>query len=983
MELKGSGPFFKKASVAVLCLTMCLRSLAAGPVATFDIAAGDAANTLQEFYRQSEVQVLYLTQNVSGVRTQAVSGRMSASDALATMLMGTGLRFELENEHSALITVAIANFDNIRPGRPASGSDTALLSKTGGEVTVTGTHIRGVLDLIAPKLEVTRKDTKSVSYATVQDVLKGMPASNRATQNEVFGGIGNYNRGSALNLRGLGAGATLVLVNGRRQANSGTQADFVDVNNIPLSAVEKIEVLPDGNSAIYGSDAIAGVVNITLRDKIDGAESQARYGTAINGAEEKVVAQLFGKQWKNGKYLFDYQYSEGSILSASSRWYAADSDKRPLGGQNFSSFSSNPGNFLDPQTFASSYAIPSGQNGLHLSINDLLQGVTNFNNKFEQYDLLPERKMHKAYITASQQLGERSQLFGELRFSRGNTQYRGTSDASERILLVPQSNAFFKSPYTGVSYALVAYSLADDLGSPLSVVVTDNTTATTGLKVDFLSSWQASLSASFARDRLNYTAYNQINDTALAAALADPDPVTALNPFGDGSNTNSATLEAIRSTEGGSSASQLISYSVVADGSILSLPSGTAKLATGIELRTDKLSKITKRPLLTSSRNFSRRVDAGFAELSTPLIGNPDNPRDAPRLDLSLAGRYEQYSDFGSTLNGKISLRWTVIDWLKLRASWGNSFKEPKLVDLYDSAQDIAGMATLPDPKSPNNQSLVLVRQGSNPKLHEETATTWTAGFDIAPEVIPGFSLSITGYSIKYQDQVMQPGGTTPYGILNQENEWAAAIQRNPSRGEVLAICSLPEFFGSVEQCINSTPGAIVDIRLRNLARTKTTGLDIALKGSTQTPYGQFKFGFDGNYIFRMTRAFTDTAPDLNILDTPHNPLALRIAATAGWNQRRGKAEGYSGLLTLHHAGSYSNPESSLRPYANSSTTLDLLLSYRTGKTEGVWSDTEFSLNTVNIFNRAPPFLDDMWGFDTLNAEPIGRVVSFYLEKNW
>src|SRR5262249_1178950 len=137
-------------------------------------------------------------------------------------------------------------------------------------------------------------------YATVQDAVRALTFTSRAGPGEVFnpaGTAGNFNRGESLNLRGLGAGATLVLVDGRRQPVAGYYGDFFDVSNIPWSAVDHIDVLPDGASALYGADAVAGVVNIIMRDKLDGAETEGRFGSAADGAAERLFAQLVGTHW--------------------------------------------------------------------------------------------------------------------------------------------------------------------------------------------------------------------------------------------------------------------------------------------------------------------------------------------------------------------------------------------------------------------------------------------------------------------------------------------------------------------------------------------------------------------------------------------------------------------------------------------------------------------------------------------------------------
>ena len=192
---------------------------------------------------------------------------------------------------------------------------------------------------------------KETAYATVQDALQVLPMNSGAAPSEDFAGNGgNYNRGTGPNLRGIGYGATLVLVNGRRQPLAGSDADFVDTSNIPWSAVERIEVLPDGASALYGSDAIAGVMNIVMREDLEGAETQGRFASALGGSDEKMFAQLFGSRWDTGKWLLAYQFSERGSLAAADRRYTASADKRPLGGSDYRSFMGNPGNIIDPDT---------------------------------------------------------------------------------------------------------------------------------------------------------------------------------------------------------------------------------------------------------------------------------------------------------------------------------------------------------------------------------------------------------------------------------------------------------------------------------------------------------------------------------------------------------------------------------------------------------------------------------------------------------
>ena len=231
-----------------------------------------------------------------------------------------------------------------------------------------------------------------------------------------------------------------------------------------MNAVDRIEVLPDGAAALYGSDAIAGVVNVIMRSDLDGAETQVRFGSAEGGAQEKLIAQLFGKTWNTGNALFSYQYSERTSLAASERTYAASTDKRPFGGTDHRSYLSNPGNILDPRTLVPVFGLPANQDGTSLSVSDLLPGEINLLNSYESVQLLPDRKTHSFFINGNQRLGERFELFAESRFSHRDVAQDVL--ASEQRLPVPSSNPFVSkvNPFPGTPIVLVAYNFADDLG---------------------------------------------------------------------------------------------------------------------------------------------------------------------------------------------------------------------------------------------------------------------------------------------------------------------------------------------------------------------------------------------------------------------------------------------------------------------------------------------------------------------------------------
>lgn len=971
----------------VVLIAICINTTSAwaGQTASFRIPAGPAPQTLQQFYLQSQVRLLYLTDTVKGVHTHEVRGELEPSEALAQLLKGTGLTYEFDDEYSAVIKRAP------HEASPGAGPSVTPLYDAGNvtklqEILITGSLIHGVLDISSPLVVVDRKEAQKAAYATVQDVVRALPIAANITRGEVLAGTGNFGRGSSINLRGLGEGATLVLVNGRRQPVAGTQGDFVDVANLPWSMVDHIEVLPDGGSALYGSDAIAGVINIILRRDLEGAETQLRYGTARDGAAETMIAQLFGHEWESGHWLAGYQYSKRTVLAAADRSFTANADKRPLGGSDHRSISSNPGNILDPQTLRPVYAIPRGQNGTSLTASDLLPGVVNYRNQFSHAELLPDARTHNVYFRASQHLTDRIELFAEGRYSQRNFGQRPWfPEIGVGPLVIPATNPFFVNPFGGAPFVLMTYNFAKDIGPYAADGRTRNYSGTLGLKTESNRAWQASLIVAYGRESLDVKDRGQVDTIALGAALADPSRATAFNPFGDGSNTNPATLAAIEVPFRYNTTSQVPSMQLMADGPLFELPSGNVKAAIGAEYReedlTTRITNLKSQNMLRDMR-LGRSIAAAFTELSVPLIGDANNPRAVPKLELSLAGRYEHYSDFGRTFNPKIGLRWTPSTALKLRASWGTSFKAPNLVDLYD-ARNQSFITSLKDPRSSTGRTTVLGIQGGNSDLKEERASTWTAGFDLAPPALPGFQLSLTGYAIDYEDQVIQPGpGSNTSDVLLQEDQWATIIIRNPSQAQIDAICNRSRFFGN-GQCGASSPAAIVDGRKQNLAITKVAGLDLALNQAFNTELGRFNIGINGAYVFHLKRAFTDAAPMVESINTVNNTLRLRGRGTMEWQQHGEQQSGFAASLSVNYTGGYKFPDSSVRSNVDAWTAFDVGLRYRTG-TRGEWlDDTELALNVVNVLNEAPPFVNWEFGYDIVNARPEGCVIGASLSKRW
>ena len=287
------------------------------------------------------------------------------------------------------------------------------------EIVVTGSHIRGV-EAAGSKLIVIGRDQIDASgYGRVEDVMATVTQNfNRANAASSTPEFFNLNHGAEVQLRGLGVGTTLTLVNGQRQGASGWQGTFTDVSTIPLSAIERIEILPEGTSALYGSDAIGGVVNIILRRNFEGIEARVRGSATDSEATERSAALLVGHAGARGNVLAGFQFDDSDALQCSARAYcAANADFRRFGGTDLRGFASNPGTILDPVTLAPIAAIPHGQDGTQLTAAQLIPGTVNYTDNVTDNDILPRQTMRSAFVSASYKVTDQWEIAADGRYS--------------------------------------------------------------------------------------------------------------------------------------------------------------------------------------------------------------------------------------------------------------------------------------------------------------------------------------------------------------------------------------------------------------------------------------------------------------------------------------------------------------------------------------------------------------------------------------
>jgi iron complex outermembrane receptor protein len=313
----------------------------------FNVPAQSATTGIPEFARQAGIQILVSETLVRGKRTAAVTGALPVAKALAILLAGTGLT--ANSKDGATFTLSApptpsTSYNSLVPssGSPAtaenqgvpqnesrSSSSSATETADLAEIVVTGTNIMGVDNKTVPLLIFDRDAIERSGYSTTQDFIGSIPQNVKSGANSADGvltgnGLGNIENSTAANLRGLGASSTLTLLNGHRVAPSSFGTG-VDLSMIPLSAVERIEILTDGSSAVYGADAVGGVVNIILRKDFNGQEASARLDTlSRGGGEQKQIGQSFGRTWGTGGALLVLQFEDANAIHADQRAFTTN-----------------------------------------------------------------------------------------------------------------------------------------------------------------------------------------------------------------------------------------------------------------------------------------------------------------------------------------------------------------------------------------------------------------------------------------------------------------------------------------------------------------------------------------------------------------------------------------------------------------------------------------------------------------------------------
>jgi iron complex outermembrane receptor protein len=976
---------FQRLAVTTALVSMLSTGLYATQAAAQDrtvalqIAPQPLQSALLEYSRATNRQIIFSSGDLRGQQTRGARGSYDADVALQVLLDGTDLR--AERTPSGAIQVSRRS-DAGPPDPAAAGNVTREAATAIDELVVTGTRIRGNAPVGSKAVVLGQSQIQESGRATAGDILRTIPQNvplgpSEEAQGAVQGILPNFHGAAGANLRGLGADSTLSLVNGHRIAET-YQGAFSDISQIPVIALERVEVLPDGASAIYGSDAVGGVVNFVLRSQLDGFETRARAGVG-DGFEEFGVSQAAGARWSGGSAFLGVEYFRRSNLAAADREYYTN-DLRAFGGPDLRRQNASPGNII---VAGVPYAIPEGQNGRGLTPSDLIRGVLNQDNLWAQADILPKSDRISAAATLSHELTPTLRLFFDGLAARRKNTRRGSPIVA--TLTVPRTNPFFVSP-TGAQTTPVLYSFAGDYGPQAPDTLTDDFNVHLGLEKRLPADWRARLSVTSGRNRVDFTRDWTPNLALVALALADPNPSTAFNPFGDAGSNSLEVLQRVNGFSGIYSRLGFNSLNFEANGAVLDLPAGPVRLAFGGELRKEKHLFWEHRFTASAAPTFpessaDRTIKGLFAETVVPLFSDANAVTGIRSLRLSGAVRAETYSGFGDTVNPKFGVDWSPVKGLEFRGSWGTSFKAPTLAQTITSANTIAGLPIV-NAALPGGRVNVIQLNGASPDLKPQQAETLTLGFTYAPERTPGLRFSVDYFDVRYRDRILR---ATPLEIADALADPSTPspliISRSPSEQEVAAYYADPTYILSTPRLPASQIFAVVDFREINIGRVLQSGVDASVSYVTDTELGTFSVVAEVTYIDKYKVGRLPGKPSVDLLNTSSNPIDLRGKLRLGW-----RAGNMSAAVTAYYTDSYRNTTLTPSQRVDSWTTLDGQLAYEFDDDAPMLQNLRLALDVRNLLDEAPPRVANVagpFGYDAEFASAIGRVVSVSLTKSW
>lgn len=831
------------------------------------------------------------------------------------------------------------------------------------EVTVVGSRIsRNSQFEGATPVQVFDRDAIDKSgYNNLQQIFEKSPVAGNGT----FSTRGNNqdstaNGAAAVSLRGLGADATLVLVNGRRVAISafaeGITTNFVDINAIPVGAIERVEVLKDGASAIYGSDAVAGVVNIVLRKDFDGFEVSAGYGnTTDTDNDEKTLSAIWGVNGENDSNMtLIFDYFKNSALMNADRGRLGTANQEPNGGMDFRSSRGYPGRFIVDGTTLRDPACPPENTAGETCVYDY--GPWNV--------LTPEAERVGLLGSGHRMLTDGIELFAEVGVQHNRSMAQGAPTPLDESagLTVPVSHP--NNPFPGATTIDVGRYRTVDAGARIWDIQTTNLRLLFGLRGS-INDWNWELSAQRARSESKQTG-DRSQGWVRTDLLQQEIDAGRYNPFGATQNPdsviNAITTSLVRQ---GTSQMSMVDFNI--SGDLFDMAGGAAAMAAGLEYREESASDIPddqfQRGLIFGTESVSaaakRDISSAYVEFALPVLDN---------LDVTLAGRYDSYSDFGSTTNPMINARWAVTDSFSLRASWGQGFRAPSLAQIglgpsQESVffEDVYGCAENPVYCASTDYTVIFA---GNPDLEAEESESYNIGLVFQPS--EELTLSLDLWNIKQENKIDEvPVGYLYTQFCGVQNS-SVCVRSAPLTGDTLGAL----------QSVNS--GYI------NIGEQDAGGVDFSARyNGLELAGGALGLRFDYAYLAKFDRV------ELNADGS--SLITRELAGEYKYPKHRWTAAGdwdwdsFGMTASVNYTGEFEDTpdidfDGSPDYDTNKSRMVDKFVTVNLQARYSGIENTQISFGVDNVLDEDVPFAigdgdSDLYGYVSSQHSPRGRFV--------
>ena len=876
-------------------------------------------------------------------------------------------------------------------GGPAIGSGESAIpfpdsngNSADTEIVVTGTLLRGKAPTGSNFISLGQQRIAEIGAVSSNELLASLPQVTNYFNNVPLADLSfavNQFQISRPNIRNIGVNnaaesPTLVITDGHRIATAGVNQSSVDPDIFPTGAIERVEVVTEGGSATYGTDAVAGTINFITRKRFNGLSTNFNYGFADDYYQTSASVTA-GRDWGSGSAYVSYTFTKNDALFGRDR------------------------GFIKSRDYASAPPYPAL--GINCDPPTVQIGATQFNDRcdYGNGSVVPRATRHGVLASLFQNLDDKTSVDLKVYYSQRKTL---SSDSQNGSVIVRRTNPYFSLPAGAPAAAAsetvnFTFDSLNGRGSAHSTTLLKEWGANAEFKRDLGENWQL-------RTLFNYSGSDtsfelpQANVTRLNAAGSSSDPNTAINPF-DLSQTNPAVIASILDNEiAGQARDNLFNIRPILEGKLFSLPGGDVRLAVGYEYIRDEFQQRYKTDIGIGTlgdyrfNKYDRTVNSVFGEISIPIVGEENAMPGLRSLVISGSGRYDHYSDFGSTTNPKVGASYKPVDWLTIRGNWGTSFTAPSPLDQLGSNNNTVSafpfivFRRAGDPT--NFTGYTVAVQGSLPNLKPQTATTWSLGFDASPPIIPGLKVGLSYWNVKFKDILSTPIVDADI-LANFPNQITTAdfanVSANPPTGlsaaQVRAFESQAPNGATVLEPLIANGSLIyqlVDFRVSNFGILKVDGFDFNVSYQHKFDFGQIDANVNGNYVLNRTSQASPTSPTQDVLARNNSRLQLQsalgttienIRAQVTWNHNAGFKVTPTGTPPQTKVGAFD--------------TVDLFFKYDMPGDSGVFKNLSLTLNVNNVANAHPPeYHSNTPGIrGYTNGFTLGRLVQFGIAKKF